>query len=159
MKKGFTLIEVLVTATILSFVLLGVGSVLALAHESSDLTFKTHMKRFQLTNAFDIVKNDVRRGSLIEVASSGLELKIFDSSNKEFSTYSKNRNGDLVRTHNGKTNVLNMKPVKFDWKFEGTSNTSVFIAMKSSCESSTKEESGISGTWEELIVYCRNNIR
>ena len=155
MQKGFTLIETLVTALILSIVLLGTSSVLALSHQISDSTFKIFMKRSQLTNAFDLVKNDVRSGSRIETSNNNSKLIIFDENNAIYCSYYKDSNNNLVRKSAGNEITLNMNDVKFDWLFSG-SNNSLSVSMSASYDIVANSNSS---EWEQMNIYCRNHIR
>ena len=163
MKKGFSLIEVLVTSIILSIVLLGVGSVLIISQKTADMTFKTYMKRTQLTNAFDLLKNDIRKGSRVEVVNGSSELIIYDDADQEFSRYSKKGEGKLERSYDDgiakMKQILNMNEVKFDWFFSEVNNTSVDIAMEAFYENSDSKGSDKGNDWEQMIVMCRNHIR
>ena len=159
MNKGFTLIEVMVTSIILSVVLLGVGSVLVISHRTADMTFKTYMKRTQLTNAFDILKNDIRRGSRIEVGAGNQELIVYDLNNTESSRFYKNKKGQLVREKSGISRILNMNEVKFNWAFTETSNTSAGVAMEASYECSDSKGDVKGNEWEQITVNCRNRIK
>ena len=163
MNKGFTMIEVIVTSIILSFVLLGVGSVLVISQKTADMTFKTYMKRTQLTNAFDLLKNDIRMGSRVEVVAGNSELIIYDDANLEFSRYSKNGKGKLERNYNDGISkmkqILNMNKVKFDWFFSEINNTSANIAMEASYECSDSKGNDKGNDWEQMIIICRNHIK
>ena len=158
MRKGFTLIEVLVTSVILSFVFFGVGSAMVLSNDIYKTTFETFIQRAQLTNSFDLIKNDIRSAARVEIAKDNNKLSIFNNSNNLICEYYSDEDGNLVKESKNGSHKLNTGKVSFSWAFESNGNSSAFISMNSNFNKNSTEKGGTSN-WEKITVNCRNHVR
>ena len=156
MKKGFTLVEVMVTSLILSFVLLGVGAAMTLSNDIYKDTFETYIQRAQLTNAFDLIKNDIRKGARVEVVSG--KLSIYNNDNQLFCEYYGNEDGDLFKESKDGKFKLNNGKVTINHSFEFNGNSSAFISLSSNFNGQTSSKGGGSKDIEKITVNCRNHV-
>ena len=93
-RKGFTLVETLVTALIGAFVLTGIGTVLVLSMTISNELFGSKMSQDIIMNAKKNIERDIRNGNTLEVEDGILTITNLDNSTV---SYGVDRAGNLKK--------------------------------------------------------------
>lgn len=155
-KKGFTLIEVLVTSIILAFVLSGAAMFLILSSRFSEEGINEAFLQSNLNLTLKRISTDVKNGYSVGVPNEKtIEIKdrsgntintwVFDSDNK---TLSKNSNTiDPIGIN-----------IEYDCKFTKSADFAVTIEMKMTGSKNGRLPATFGNDYLKFVYTCRNVI-
>ena len=154
-KKGLTLVEVITTAIIASFVLAGTATYIAFSSQSYNKTVARTNIQSALTMIESAIKRDVQKGASVSVSSLGKTLEVIDGNGGVLETY-KFENNKFIKGASNTNNYILAFNADFLGNFTETSAKN--LAMKIQIQIKNNNNGIIDQSGDvNYYVKCRNH--